>query len=217
MPSKSVTAKDKSTSQHDGRSRILVAALEIFSSFGFEGASLRQIATHAGVQHQLVVYHFKNKENLWSAVLSLLIEGDAQAQTVPYWTEKVQREGPAETLRNAVHALILFNANKPEFHRLLSFEAQTDSKRLRWLLKNYVRPYYEFFTNTLRMAQQAGVARAGDPGPLFYATLGLVTKSLVSAKEYKIMTGLDPFAPEQIEKLNGLACDFLGLPAKQRT
>ena len=215
MPSKKVTAKDKPAIQQDGRSRILVAALEVFSSLGFEGASLRDIATHAGVQHQLVVYHFKNKENLWSAVVSLLVEGDPQVQTVPYWAEKVQREGPAETLRSAVQALILFNASKPEFHRLLSFEAQTDSKRLRWLLKNYVRPYYEFFTNTVRMAQQAGVARAGDPGPLFYATLGLVTKSLVSAKEYKIMTGLDPFAPEQIEKLMGLACDFLGLPAKQ--
>jgi TetR/AcrR family transcriptional regulator len=217
MSSKGVSTGKKPATPHDGRSRILVAALELFSSLGFEGAGLRQIATHAGVQHQLVVYHFKNKENLWNAVVSLLIEEDVHTQTIPYWQEKVVREGPAETLRSAVRALTLFIAHKPEFHRLVSFEGQTDSTRLRWLVKTYIRPYYEFFTNTILMAQQAGVARPGNPGQLYYATLGLLTMSLVSANEYRMMTGLDPFAPEQIETLMDLACDLLGLPATQKT
>ena len=52
----------------DGRSRILVAALHVFATSGFEGSSLRQIARHAGEMHQLVVYHFKTKDELIAAM-----------------------------------------------------------------------------------------------------------------------------------------------------
>jgi TetR/AcrR family transcriptional regulator len=107
---------------------------------------------------------------------------------------------------------VLFTARRPEYHRLASFEAQTDTDRLRWLLETYVRPYYEISTNTIRAAQAAGQARAGDAGQLHYAVLGLVTTSFVFAQEYRLMTGLEPFDPKEVEKIVDLACDFLGLP-----
>ena len=203
---------DVQTNLHDGRARILAAALDIFAIAGFEGSSLRQIAQHAGLQHQLVVYHFKTKDALWRQVVSSIFEEASRQQSLLHWAERVRVAGPADALREMLQAFALFTAKRPEFHRLLSFEGQADSDRLAWLLETFVRPHYEISTRAIRAAQDAGVARPGDPGRLHYAVIGVITTPLVFATEYRRMTGIDPFLPAEVEKVVGLAADLLGLP-----
>jgi TetR/AcrR family transcriptional regulator len=203
----------KTTNILDGRSRILAAALQIFAISGFEGSSLRQIAKHAGVLHQLVVYHFKTKDALWREVVSSIFEESWREQGLSYWTERVRVQGAAKALREMLRAFALFTAKRPELHRLLSFEGQADSERLDWLIETYIRPLYEISTAAIRAAQQDGMANTGDPGRLHYAVIGIITTSLVFSKEYQRMTGLDPFAPAEVEKAVELACGLLGLPA----
>ena len=197
----------------DGRARILAAALQVFATSGFEGSSLRQIAAHAGVQHQLVVYHFKTKDALWREVVTSIFEESWREQGLSYWAERVRIEGAATALREMLRAFALFTAKRPELHRLLSFEGQADSERLDWLIETYIRPLYEISTAAIRAAQKAGMARPGDPGRLHYAVIGVITTSLVFASEYRRMTGLDPFLPAEVEKHVELACGVLGLAA----
>ena len=203
---------DPKTNLHDGRARILAAALDIFAIAGFEGSSLRQIAQHAGVQHQLVVYHFKTKDALWRQVVASIFGEASQEQTLSHWAERVRLLGPADAMREMLRAFAQFTARRPEWHRLLSFEGQADSDRLAWLLETFVRPHYEISTRTIRAAQDAGVARPGDPGRLHYAVIGVITTGLVFANEYRRMTGIDPFLPAEVEKAVDLAADLLGLP-----
>jgi AcrR family transcriptional regulator len=198
--------------QEDGRSRILTAALEVFSTSGFEGASLRQIADRAGVMHQLVVYHFKTKEALWRAVITSILS-DTIAR-LGAWRRQLEAVSPAEALRTVVRAFVLFTATRPEFHRIATFEGRADNDRIAWLLETYIRPYYAFSTSLIRAAQAVGAARPGDAGRLHYGLIGLVTTSFVFAHEYRAMTGLEPFAPAEIERIAQLACDFLGIPAE---
>jgi TetR/AcrR family transcriptional regulator len=200
----------------DGRSRILIAALDVFATFGFEGASLRQIAQHAGVQHQLVVYHFKTKDALWRGVVASIFDAIALERAPAQWAEFVKTVGPADALRQMLLAFAQFTARHPEMHRLLSFEGQTKSERLDWLLDTYIRPHFEVSVNAIRAAQKAGLARVGDAGRLHYAVIGVITTGLVFAKEYRSMTGLDPFAPTEVASVVELACDLLGLPKIQR-
>jgi len=196
----------------DGRSRILAAALDVIATSGFEGSSLRQIASHAGETHQLVVYHFKTKDALWREVVRSIFDESTQERSAAYWAEKAATEEPGKVLREMFHAFATFTARHPEFHRLLSFEGQIDSDRFDWLIESYIRPSYEISTRAIRAGQQAGVVRAGDPGQLHYAVIGVITTSIVFANEYSRMTGLDPRAPEEVEKVVSLVCDLLGLP-----
>ncbi|MEH2486370.1 TetR/AcrR family transcriptional regulator [Bradyrhizobium sp. AZCC 2230] len=213
MPQGSAMNGSKASDNLDGRARILAAALEVFATSGFEGSSLREIAAYAGVQHQLVVYHFKTKDALWRETVSSIFEESWRAQGLSYWADRAEVQGAANSLCEMLRAFAMFTASRPELHRLLSFEGHADSERLDWLIETYIRPLYEISTATIRAAQRAGMARAGDPGRLHYAVIGVITTSLVFSKEYQRMTGLDPFSPAEVEKSIELACDMLGLPA----
>ena len=49
--------------------RIRGAALMLFSQRGYEGTSIAEIATLAGVAKPLIHYHFSSKEELWYSVI----------------------------------------------------------------------------------------------------------------------------------------------------
>jgi TetR/AcrR family transcriptional regulator len=181
----------------------------VFATSGFEGASLRKIADQAGVMHQLVVYHFKTKEALWRAAITSILDDNAARFAV--WRADLKADNPAQALRTMVREFVAFAARQPEFHRIATFEGRTDNERIRWLIETYMRPYFEFSTGLIRDAQAAGAAHPGDPGRLHYAVIGLVTHSFVFAHEYRATTGLDPFAPREIERIANLACDVLGV------
>ena len=51
------------------RAAILVAARVVFAEYGYERATIREIARRAGVTHGLVVLHFATKEKLFLAAI----------------------------------------------------------------------------------------------------------------------------------------------------
>lgn len=53
----------------NSRLRVLDAGEEAFSAFGFDGASMRVIATSAGVSQSLLHYHFGTKAALYRGVI----------------------------------------------------------------------------------------------------------------------------------------------------
>jgi len=52
------------------RDLILDAAEKVFAHFGFEGASMREIATECGISQALLHYHFQNKDNLYEEIFA---------------------------------------------------------------------------------------------------------------------------------------------------
>lgn len=61
--------------QNDGtRDKLLLAALELFGQYGFEGVSTRKLAEQAGVNLQAINYYFGTKRGLYNAVADYLIE-----------------------------------------------------------------------------------------------------------------------------------------------
>jgi TetR/AcrR family transcriptional regulator len=51
------------------RELIIEAALEVFSEKGYEGATIKKIAEQAGINQGLIYQHFKNKEDLYKAII----------------------------------------------------------------------------------------------------------------------------------------------------
>jgi AcrR family transcriptional regulator len=63
---------------HETKDKILHTARFIFSAKGFEGASIRQIASEAGVNIAAVNYHFTSKEKLFKQVFDLVFRETSQ-------------------------------------------------------------------------------------------------------------------------------------------
>ena len=88
--------------QKRNREAILDAALGVFSSEGFRGATLDQIATEAGLSKPNLLYYFASKEAIYTELLSKLLDtwldplreldpkGDPIAEIVSYVLRKLE-------------------------------------------------------------------------------------------------------------------------------
>ncbi len=97
--------------QKKNREAILDAALGVFSTEGFRGATLDQIAEAAGLSKPNVLYYFASKEAIYTQLLSTLLDtwldplreidatGDPIEEIVGYVMRKLQmtREFPRES------------------------------------------------------------------------------------------------------------------------
>ncbi len=108
------------------KEKILLAAAKHFSKFGFEGASLEDIAAESGVTKPAIYYHFKDKAALYEAVLLFRLELLADR------VEKAAAgaEGVEERLRSYIEAFGAFLNEHHCFAAILAHEFSDDGKQM---------------------------------------------------------------------------------------
>jgi TetR/AcrR family transcriptional regulator len=74
MPDQTETERPRTRIQQRNRDLILEAALEVFSTHGFRGATLDQIANEAGLSKPNLLYYFASKEAIHTELLSGLVD-----------------------------------------------------------------------------------------------------------------------------------------------
>jgi AcrR family transcriptional regulator len=99
------------------RSAILDAALLEFASRRFDAASIRRIADRMGVQHPLIIYHFRSKEILWQAVAEYVFERVRSERDANLLGS--DSASAVERVKLAYRALFRFSVEYPEFHRFM--------------------------------------------------------------------------------------------------
>lgn len=178
------------------RKRILEAALDCFSAFGFEGASTRAVAERAQVTHTLVLYHFQSKEQLWIATMDAAL--GSYADSMQEHLTAAQGKPAAEALRSFIERFIRLSAERPQLHRILTMESNQGTTRLDWVVEHYLRAHFETVTGLIRRAQQEGTVRQCDPARLYYMILGAGGTPFTVSTEYKALTGRDVFSETEI-------------------
>lgn len=93
--------------KQDSRSALLQAALECFSSRGFDGASIRDISQKAGLNSSLISHHFGSKEGLYIELFRHICRQkdaglDAQEDT---WPAPQDRAQAIQQLREQIRRL----------------------------------------------------------------------------------------------------------------
>jgi TetR/AcrR family transcriptional regulator len=183
-------------SSEEGQRRIIAAAGAAFAARGFEGASLRTISASAGVLHTAMLYHFRTKDVLWRAVIEDLF-ADLDRRTAAAMAAAAGSE-PLETMRAQLRAFIHFCAERPELHRIMTNEACIESPRLEWLVETFTA---RMFRTIARLSESLPIAPVfNHPIRLYYAIIGLATAPFTLAPEFRRLSGLDPFAPEEVER-----------------
>ncbi|MFU2209314.1 CerR family C-terminal domain-containing protein [Solidesulfovibrio sp. C21] len=67
--SRAVAARGDAT-----RKRLIAAGLQLFATLGYHAVSTRDIARMAQVNHAAIGFHFKGKQGLYGAVISVMVE-----------------------------------------------------------------------------------------------------------------------------------------------
>lgn len=186
--------------QDVGHQKLLEAAREAFAAQGYEGASLRAISAKAGIQHTAMLYHFKNKDMLWKAVMTDMFDEFRER----YEKAEVELKGATadRRARATLREFVAFCAERPELHRIMTNEGRCDTERLSWLVENYTRPLFE---NVVAMSQSFKLSPAlSDPVRLYYAIIGLAASSFTLAPEFKALSGRDPFSKKEIAEATAL-------------
>lgn len=120
------------------RERLLEAAEELFIARGFDGVSVNDVATQAGVAKALVFYYFKSKQELFDAVLDRYYQGQAGALM------NAMGDG-ARTVRERVHAgvdaYLDFIERNPGYSRLIQREICSSPRNLGKIMQ-YMAPLY---------------------------------------------------------------------------
>ncbi len=169
------------------RQKLIEAGIELFSSIGYEGTSTRQAEAVAGVQRNLINYHFGSKEQFWKDCMSALF-GRMTAALAE--VEAAARDLSAtERLRFLVRRYVRASAANPEVTRIMFDAGRRDDWRLAWLVENYTRDFYEQVCRTLR----EGVGRAAEISPTqFYYALVSSAAIFAMAPECRLLAGEDP-------------------------
>ncbi|WP_040765864.1 TetR family transcriptional regulator [Tsukamurella sp. 1534] len=103
---------------------ILEAARELFAEVGFDKATVRAIATRAGVDVALVSYYFENKKGLFRAVMSMPVDPER------IFTDALAgpREGVGERLVRAALGVWEAADTGPSFRAVLRAAIDTEDK-----------------------------------------------------------------------------------------
>ena len=182
----------------DSRELLLAAALRAFAEQGFEGATARDIARAAGVNHGLIRYYFGDKEKLWRAAVdrafSRLADGLAAVRDDP--GVATDRERAGLLIRNYVR----FVARNPEFVLLMHEEGKRKGPRMRWIVDRHVRPLFDAIAALARRGDVVrGLPEGLDPLHFHYILAGAVGLIFHQAEECKRLTGVDPFDEAVVE------------------
>ena len=139
------------------RERILEEAERLFGAYGFDGASMRQVAEAAGVPPALVSYHFGSKEGLYRAVFDRRVPtvveqrlaGLSIAMSEPDLDRRVEL-----VVKALVFPMLKLRAHDrdPSFGRLLAHETMDPSSEQRGFIRDVFDPIAQAVVDALASA-----------------------------------------------------------------
>jgi len=140
------------------RGLILAAAETEFATRGFAKARLSDIAGRVGITRAAILYHFRDKQALYDAVL--------EAAFVPL-SERIRAAvsapgSSAERIERVVVAWFDYAAERPALGRLFIREVAEADEALRPEVERLAAPMYAAFLDTIGEGQRTGELRGID-------------------------------------------------------
>lgn len=189
------------------RARIVAAAIEAFSSLGFDGASTRHIASLAGENQGLISYYFGTKESLWKAAVDAMFGRLTEEMTER--AEVLADADPRTRMRLFIYYFVRHAARHPEQMRLMVQEGKVDGARMQWLVDRHLKPIYDFYSGLVCEAQRAGILPDVPVPHLYYILIGATSLIFTAAPECHRLTSIDPMDEATIERHAEAVCRLL--------
>lgn len=162
------------------KAKLLDAARHEFSAKGIAGARVDAIAARAGVNKQLVYYHFGSKDGLYRELLHQRL---ARPRDLP--------EGADPTTGERLAAAAADLAAEPDYVRLLMWEALEAGPEGEVGEEDARRETYAALLDSVRTAQAAGEVDPDlDPAQVLLSRIGQVLFPVAFPQLTRLITGM---------------------------
>jgi TetR/AcrR family transcriptional regulator len=149
--------------QAKNRQAILDAALELFSTYGYRGATIDQIAARAGMSKPNLLYYFPRKEAIYRALLE---------DTLDAWLDPLTRldpDGdPAEEIRRYVAAKLAMSRDNPKASRLFATEILQGAPAIGGFLRGPLKALVDEKAAVIQDWAKRGLIAPVDPHHLIF-------------------------------------------------
>ncbi|GAE34157.1 forespore capture DNA-binding protein RefZ [Halalkalibacter akibai] len=138
------------------KEKILDAAARLFYTQGYDGTSVRDIASKAKVNVALVSYHFGGKKGLYEELMTQFFEG--YLHVIKEETEKISNS-IKDQLLSVIQSLIEYQSAQHYVARMVHREMTFDSMLVRELMSTYLRKEKHDLEGMLRNGMRRGEFR----------------------------------------------------------
>ncbi|MEX2319058.1 MAG: TetR family transcriptional regulator C-terminal domain-containing protein, partial [Bauldia sp.] len=149
--------------QAENEERILDAALEIFSSYGFRGATVDQIAAVAGMTKPNLLYYFRRKKDIYLAVLN---------RTHEMWLQPLEAldpDGdPVDEITRYIDRKLEMSRDSPTASRLFAMEIMQGAPVLGPVLSGRLKTLVDEKSAVIRRWIDQGRIAPIDPHHLIF-------------------------------------------------
>lgn len=156
---------------------LLAVALSSFACHGFDGVSLRSIASSAGFNVSMVSHYFGSKAGLWRAVVDTMAQ-DHQDMLCEFLVLNKPDQPLASRLMRVLDTLVDRLAERPESIMFVTRELSAPGERLDYLIEKLIRPGAETYSLLWREAMEAGLFQRADPVTFHIGLLGSLAMTL---------------------------------------
>lgn len=163
----------------NSKEAIVQAAIILFNSKGFQGTSIRDIATKANVNVANIAYYFENKHGLLEYCLTSYFE-----QYLIQIEEALPLldENPVNCLKKVAENILAFQCNNIHFTRFILREMSIDSQIVREIMSTYYVKEKYFFKRILEKGIQTKVFRAQSIPFMIMQFKGLLTMPFLNTQ-----------------------------------
>ena len=155
---------------NDTKERILAAALEMFSQYGYAGTNIRELSASLGLVKSGVYKHFDSKEAIWNALLDEMIvyygEHFGSAEHLPPVPDSLD-ELAAMTMR-----MVNYTVHDEKIvmtRKVLTLEQFRDRRAQELATKHFLTGLKDMFTFLFAGMIGKGLLRQDDPAMLAFA------------------------------------------------
>lgn len=150
--------------QEEKREVILDAALEVFSTHGFRGATIDQIAEAAGMSKPNLLYYFRRKDDIHTTLIQRLLD----TWLAPL--REMDADGdPVTELRSYIRRKLEMARDFPRESRLFANEILQGAPRIMPLLEGELKTLVDQKAAVMREWMRAGKLARTDPWHLIFA------------------------------------------------
>jgi AcrR family transcriptional regulator len=212
-PSRQTAKGTRAERGERSRETILDAAITLFAERGYDGVSLDDVTARSGAKRSLILYYYRNKDELWRTAAEEVARlfNAAVARKMAH----LSPAGDATRLRQNTEAWLDAFQEEPQFARFMVREGGAPGPRLDFLVEHFGYAQLEFEDEGLRRRVGETILRDAMLAVFLAMTaLGpLLERSLAQASKKKT-SGIYPLSAANREALVEILMRMVG-PVKE--